>query len=168
MEATRAVQAAGRAGRPEEALRALAELVRRGVEPDLVAATAVVEACMAAGRADLAQDAFDEIFECGGRGGTLVADERAYAALAGGYGGLFPPLWSSADLTLERMRQQGLEATAVSYNAVLRACMQQGDAERAAETLERMEAAEVAPDGQTLEIVRKKRLLRSIVKKRLP
>ena len=71
------------------------------------------------------------------------------------------------DLTLERMRRQGLEATAATYNAVLRACMQQGDTERAVDTLERMEAAGVEPDDQTLEIVRKKRILRSMVKKRL-
>ena len=167
MEATRAVREAGRAGRPEDALRALAALSRGGVEPDLLAATAAVEACLAAGRADLAQGAFDELFECGGRGGRLVADERAYGVLAGGYGCLCPPLWSSVDLTLERMRRQGLEATAATYNAVLRACMRQGDSERAMGTLDRMEVAGVAPDDQTLEIVRKKRVLRSMVKKRL-
>jgi pentatricopeptide repeat protein len=52
----------GRAGRPREATLQLAEMARLGVQPDAMAATALVDACARNGKMDMALSVFDELF----------------------------------------------------------------------------------------------------------
>ena len=52
----------GRAGRPREATLQLAEMARLGVQPDAMAATALVDACARNGKMEMALSVFDELF----------------------------------------------------------------------------------------------------------
>lgn len=52
----------GRSGRPREATLQLAEMARLGVQPDAMAATALVDACARNGKMEMALSIFDELF----------------------------------------------------------------------------------------------------------
>lgn len=54
---------------------------------------------------------------------------------------------------------------AVTFNALLECCTKHNDAERAAEIMARMLAAGVQPDDFTLEAVRPRRSMRSLLKR---
>ena len=54
---------------------------------------------------------------------------------------------------------------AVTFNALLECCTKHHDAERAAEIMGRMATAGVQPDDYTLEAVRPRRSMRSLLKR---
>jgi pentatricopeptide repeat protein len=54
---------------------------------------------------------------------------------------------------------------AVTFNALLECCTKHNDAERAAEIMGRMATAGVQPDDYTLEAVRPRRSMRSLLKR---
>ena len=69
-DVTRKIKKLGREGKPREAVAELAAMARLGVQPDTLAATALVDACARNGRMDMARSVFDELF-----GGLLAPDE---------------------------------------------------------------------------------------------
>lgn len=61
-EVTRRIQKLGRLGRAKEAVQELAQMARLGVQPDTQAATALLDACVRAGKLDMALSVFEELF----------------------------------------------------------------------------------------------------------
>lgn len=160
-EVTRRIKALGRAGKPREAVTQLAEMARLGVQPDMLAATALVDACARNGKMEMAQSVFDELF-----GEFLKPDDVAFAVLVRGYGDMDPPRWSSISGLLNLMdRQFGLAPTTVIYNVLLDICARTNDEERGFEVIRRMEAAGVEPDDMTEMAVKNRKSLRSYLRK---
>ena len=92
----------------KDAIAALASLAEQGVQPDTLAATTLVRACVR--DMNLAQSVFDELF---GSDDFLQPDEVAFAVLLRGYGSRNPPDWSSIDTVLTTMRTKfGITPTA--------------------------------------------------------
>jgi pentatricopeptide repeat protein len=61
-EVTRRIRDLGRQGRPKEAINELTNLAKLGIQPDTVAATALVSACTTNRNMDMALNVFDELF----------------------------------------------------------------------------------------------------------
>ena len=55
IQATRRIKQYGRERQPKLAIRTLADLASQGVQPDRIAATAVIDACVASNKMDLAE-----------------------------------------------------------------------------------------------------------------
>ena len=166
LESTKAIREYGRRKEPLKAVKELQLLLlEEGVAVDCIAATAAVEACVANGRTTLAQRVFDECFA--GEGG-LEADERAYSALVRGHGMANPPSWSAVSMVVERMRDGGVPVTALTYNTILKVCVHQNDIERGLDVIDRMVSAGVQPDGMTAEVVKRKKPLRTSLRRSFP
>ncbi|GLC43558.1 hypothetical protein PLESTF_001283800 [Pleodorina starrii] len=160
-EVTKRIKSHGAAGRVRDAISALASLANLGIQPDTPAATALVQACSR--DMDLAQSIFDEMF-----GELLTPDEVSFAVLLRGYGALNPPDWPRIDATLTTMRMKyGIEPTAVSFNALLEVCCRTSDIDRGQDIIDRMAADGVEPDEFTEEVVARRRVLRSYLRKTL-
>ena len=52
----------GRSGKPREAMLQLAEMARLGVQPDNIAATALLDACARNRKMEMASSVFEELF----------------------------------------------------------------------------------------------------------
>lgn len=101
-EVTRRIQALGRQGKPREAVAALAEMAKLGIQPDALAATALVDACARNGKMDMARSVFDELF-----GALLAPDEVVFAVLLRGYGATAArPSWNDISATLTEMERK--------------------------------------------------------------
>lgn len=61
-EVTRRIKALGRQGKPKEAINELTSLARMGIQPDVIAATALISACTNNRNMDMAMTVFDELF----------------------------------------------------------------------------------------------------------
>ncbi|GIL55601.1 hypothetical protein Vafri_11147 [Volvox africanus] len=158
-EVTKRIKSLGAAGRIRDAISALAGLANLGIQPDTPAATALVQACLR--DMNLAQSIFDEMF-----GEFLTPDEVSFAVLLRGYGLLNPPDWPRIDATLTTMRAKyGIEPTAVSFNVLLEICCRTSDIERGQDIIDRMAADGVEPDEFTEEVVARRRVLRSYLRK---
>ncbi|KAI7841896.1 hypothetical protein COHA_004425 [Chlorella ohadii] len=160
-DVTRKIKKLGREGKPREAVAELAAMARLGVQPDTLAATALVDACARNGKMDMARSVFDELF-----GGLLTPDEVVFAVLLRGYGGAARPNWNEISSCLAEMEgKHGITPSTVTYNALLECCCKTNDEERAEEIVNRMLLAGVQPDSYTLEAVRPKRSMRSLLKR---
>ncbi|KAL4859276.1 Pentatricopeptide repeat-containing protein [Chlorella vulgaris] len=159
---TRRIKELGRQGKPREAVAELASMAKLGIQPDTIAATALLDACCRNGKMEMARSVFAELFE-----GLLSPDEVVFAVLLRGYGvASEPPQWNEISTTLQQMeRKNGIQPSTVTYNALLECCTKSNDAERANEIMGRMAAAGVAPDDFTLEAVRPRRSMRSLLKR---
>lgn len=158
MQTTRRIKSLGERGRAKEAITLLAGLADQGVQPDTVAATTLVRACTK--DMTLAQGVFDELF-----GDFLQPDEVSYAVLLRGYGSKDPPDWVKIDACLGAMKTKDIEPSAVAYNALLEICARTSDLDRGQDIIDRMASDEVEPDEFTLEVVSKRKVLRSYLKK---
>lgn len=178
-QVTRRIRDHGKAGRIRDAIAELASLSSKGLQPDRLAATALVAACAARPTPQnmtVAEGVFEELFGDGGdeegegdgEGPLLRPDEVTFAVLLRGYGAANPPLWPKIDATLGRMRRAfGIEPTATSYNALLEVCVRTGDMDRAMDVVDRMADDGVAPDAQTALVCARKRALRAYARKAL-
>ena len=162
VDLTRKVGALGRSGRPGEALDAVTAAARSGVRPDTRLATAVLDACAAGRRADLAASAWEALF---GPAAGLAPDGRAYEALARACAAADPPAWSELGRVMSEMSSAGHALTPAVFNAALGAAARTRDLERGAAIIAQMEGAGVEPDAGTVEAVRQRRALRSLLKK---
>eukprot|EP00798_Chlamydomonas_sp_ICE-L_P004630 gene4630-14822_t len=159
VEITRRIKRLGDQNQPKEAIKELANLAQLGVEPDMLAATALVKACSR--NMDMAQSVFDELF-----GELLTPDEVSFAVLLTGYGNKQPPDWPQIDATLGSMRRDhGIEPTAMSFNCLLQVCSRTNDLARGQDIIDRMEADGVDPDDLTADILAKRKVLRSYLRK---
>lgn len=158
MQTTRRIKEMGEKGRAKEAITLMAGLAEQGVQPDTVAATTLVRACSR--DMTLAQSVFDELF-----GSFLQPDEISFAVLLRGYGSKSPPDWTRIDKTLTSMKAKDIEPTATSFNALLEICVRTNDLDRGQEIIERMSTDGVEPDEFTLDVVSKRKVLRSSLKK---
>eukprot|EP00887_Chlorella_sp_A99_P006397 scaffold3.g6397.t1 len=162
VEVTRRIRELGRQRRPREAVEQLAAIAAKGIQPDVVAATALVDACARSGKADMAAEIFGQLFD----GRLLAPDEVACSVLLRALGEAQPPRWSAIAGLLNRMeREYGLAPSTVTFNQLLAVCARTNDEQRAAELVSRMEALGIEPDEYTYEAVRSKRALRSLLKR---
>ena len=180
--------------------------VRRhpGMQPDTLAATALLDACCRNGKMEMARSVFAELFD-----GLLAPDEVVFAVMLRGYGAASErPQWNEISSTLQQMEQQhGIQPSIgerglagggrclaclqccrafwpgghpcapiatppclpppcpVTYNALLECCTKHNDGERAGEIMGHMLVAGVQPDDFTLEAVRPRRSMRSLLKR---
>lgn len=139
----------------------LAEMARLGVQPDSIAATALLDACARNGKMDMATSVFEELFD-----GLLAPDDVTFAVLVRGYGEADPPQWAAISGLLGMMdtRFQLKPSTAV-YNSLLDICARTKDDERGYEVIERMHRSAVETDARTLDAVRNRKSLRSHLKR---
>jgi len=183
-QVTRRIRDHGKAGRIRDAIAELASLSERGLQPDRLAATALVAACAARPTPQnmtVAEGVFEELFGDGAGGGggddedgdggnapLLQPDEVTFAVLLRAYGASDPPQWPKIDATLGRMRRSfGIAPTATSYNALLEVCVRTGDMDRAMDVVDRMADDGVEPDAQTALTCGRKRALRAYARKAL-
>ncbi|KAL4458576.1 hypothetical protein ABPG75_013441 [Micractinium tetrahymenae] len=161
-ETTRRIKTLGREGKPREAVAELANMAKLGIQPDTLAATALLDACARNGKMEMARSVFEELFD-----GLLDPDEVVFAVLLRGYGTAGErPLWNEISSTLQLMeRKHGIAPTTVTFNVLLETCTKHNDEERAAEIMGRMLVAGVEPDEFTLEAVRPRRSMRSLLKR---
>ena len=54
MEVTRRIKALGRQGKVKDAIKELANMARLGVEPDMLSATALIDACVRSNKMEMA------------------------------------------------------------------------------------------------------------------
>jgi pentatricopeptide repeat protein len=178
-QVTRRIRDHGKAGRIRDAIAELASLADKGLQPDRLAATALVAACAARPTPQnmtVAEGVFEELFGDGESGPNddnddaplLRPDEVTFAVLLRGYGAASPPAWPKIDATLGRMRRAfGITPTATSYNCLLEACVRAGDMDRAMDVVDRMADDGVEPDAQTALTCSRKRALRAYARKAL-
>jgi len=161
VEVTRRIKELGRQGKPKEAVAELAAMARLGVQPDTQSATALVDACMRCSKVDMAESVFHELF-----GELLVPDEVTFSVIVRGYGDQQPPRWTAISNALTAMeREHGITPTVLTFNALLEVCSRTNDEVRGAEIISRMQAAGVIPDDFTMEAVRQRKSLRSLLKR---
>ena len=116
---------------------------------------------------------FEELFAAGsgsssgGGGGELLQpDEVVFAVMLRGWGRVQPPQWNAISGVLSTMeRRHGISPTTATYNALLDCCARHNDADRAAEIIQRMAASGVLPDDFTLEAIKGRRSMRSLLKR---
>ena len=144
-----------------EAVGELAAMARLGVQPDTQSATALLDACMRSKKIEIAESVFDELFN-----GLLFPDEVTFAVMLRGYGGQDPPRWTAISNAIATMEKDyGISASTLTYNALLEVCSKTNDITRGKEIIARMVAAGIEPDDFTLEAVRQRKSLRSLLKK---
>ena len=141
----------------------LVSLGRAGIEPDLLASTTCLGACVASGKMDLALKVFEEVFDKG----VVSPDEVVFTELIRGHLATDPPAWPRVTGLLNRMSNYDVEATALTYNLLLAKCADDNELERAEELIDRMADNDVEPDGFTYAAVKKRRSIRSYAKKML-
>jgi pentatricopeptide repeat protein len=160
-EVTRRIKELGRQGKAREAVGELAAMARLGVQPDTQSATALLDACMRSKKVEIAESVFDELFN-----GLLSPDEVTFAVMLRGYGSQEPPRWTAISNAIATMEKDfGITASTLTYNALLDICSKTNDITRGSEIITRMVAAGVEPDDFTLEAVRQRKSLRSLIKK---
>ena len=139
----------------------LVSLGRAGIEPDLLASTTCLGACVAAGKMDLALKVFEEVFEKK----VVQPDEVVFTELIRGYLAADPPSWTRAMNTLDKMERFDVSPSCLSYNVLLAKCAADNELERAEDVVNRMADEGVEPDRFTMEAVKKRRSIRSYAKK---
>ena len=131
-------------------------------EPRLPPPAFSADACVKSDRLDLALASFDALFPPG----VHPPDARTFATLARGCAGADPPRWAELGRLMDSMaRDHGLRPTTAVYNAALAGAARTRDVERAGAIIQQMQAAGVQPDVGTLEAVRQRRAMRSLLKK---
>jgi pentatricopeptide repeat protein len=161
-EVTRRIKQLGRAGKAKEAVAELAQMARLCVQPDAQAATALLDACVRSSKMEMAEAVFAELFA-----ELLTPDEVTFSVMLRGYGQQAPPRWTAISATLSSMEEAyAVRPTLVTFNALLDVCARTNDEARAAEIIDRMEAAGVQPDDFTVEAVKQKRSIRSMLKRK--
>jgi pentatricopeptide repeat protein len=163
IQATRRIKKYGKERQPNLAIRTLADLADQGIQPDMIAATAAIDACVNSNKIELAENVFNELF---GKGNLIEPDEVTYAVLIKGYGqDREQPKWSKIKQILQAMEVAGMPLTTCTYNTLLEVCAASNDWERGMQVLDQMADRQVAPDQMTLEIVKKRKILRAHLKK---
>ena len=138
-------------------------MARLGVQPDTQSATALLDACMRCKKIEMAESVFQELFN-----GLLVPDEVTFAVMVRGYGDDVPPRWTAIAQAVQSMeREFEIKPTVRIFNALLEVCSRTNDEVRGAEIIQRMASAGIEPDDFTVEAVRQRKSLRSMLKKTL-
>ena len=163
IQATRRIKQYGRERQPNLAIRTLADLASQGIQPDRIAATAVIDACVNSNKIELAENVFNELF---GKADFMQPDEVTYSVLIKGYGqDRAHPKWNKIKQILQAMEQTGITLTTCTYNSLLEVCASSNDWQRGMQVLDQMADLQVVPDQMTMEIIRKRKILRAHLKK---
>ena len=160
---TSQIKELGRKGKPKQAIESLAAMGREGVQPDVIAVTAVIEACCQSGEVELAVRVFRELF-----GARLAPDEVSFATLIRGYSTCGPDGgvdWRGINAIIRLMQQYEVPASTLTYTTLLQLCARTNDVERGMKIIEQMGREGVEVDGTTLMAVKNRRALRSHLKK---
>lgn len=160
-QVTKRIKTLGESKRPREAVSELAQMARLGVQPDTQAGTALLNACVRNGQIDMAQAVFDELF-----GNFLQPDDITFSILLKGFGSCAPPRWVAISSLLSTMEQKyKLQPSTAVYNCLLEICARTNDEERGFDIIDRMSKASVPPNKYTLEAVKRRKSLRSYLKR---
>ncbi len=163
VEVTRRIKALGRQGKVKDAIKELANMARLGVEPDMLSATALIDACVRSNKMEMAETVFEELF-----GELLSPDEVAFMVLIRGYGDQYPPQWTQIASTLSVMEHTyGVQPTVLTFNTLLEICSKSNDEERGMEIIDRMDDQAVVPNDGSFEAVKNRKSLRGRLKKLL-
>ena len=112
-------------------------------------------------KVEMAESVFEELFN-----GLLQPDEVTFAVMVRGYGDQEPPRWTAISNVIATMEKEfGIVPSTLTYNALLEVCSKTNDEPRGAEIITRMAAAKIEPDDFTIEAVRQRKSLRSLLKK---
>ncbi|CAM9165858.1 unnamed protein product [Ectocarpus sp. 13 AM-2016] len=125
------------------ALELLADMERRGVEPDVVTYNSLINVLRWGGQRDRALEILDGMNAKGGAGGVrpdVITYNSAIAACASG------GEWKKATQLIGEMRRKGLKPDRYSYTSAIHACSKAGKPEEALRLLRAMEASNVVPD----------------------
>ncbi|CAM9875314.1 unnamed protein product, partial [Ectocarpus fasciculatus] len=125
------------------ALELLADMERRGVEPDVVTYNSLINVLRWGGQRDRALEILDGMNAKGGAGGVrpdVITYNSAIAACASG------GEWKKASQLIGEMRRKGLKPDRYSYTSAIHACSKAGNPEEALRLLRAMEASNVVPD----------------------
>eukprot|EP00899_Mesostigma_viride_P002316 jgi/Mesvir1/12085/Mv00361-RA.1 len=161
---TREIRKLGRDGQGEKAFRMLKDAGTRGLAIDLMAVTAVIGACIQGRQMAVAEEAFSHFFESG----ELAPDDVVFVAMIRGYGECKPPQWDKVGLTMSKMRRFGLRPSIMHYNQLLALAVAANDTPRATQLIDRMVSERVEPDDATMDAIRRKRVLKSYMRKQFP
>ncbi|CAN0044183.1 unnamed protein product [Ectocarpus sp. 4 AP-2014] len=126
-----------------KALELLADMERRGVEPDVVTYNSLINVLRWGGQRDRALEILDGMNAKGGAGGVrpdVITYNSAIAACASG------GEWKKASQLIGEMRRKGLKPDRYSYTSAIHACSKAGNPEEALRLLRAMEASNVVPD----------------------
>lgn len=152
----------GRAGDAVAAVELLAELGQSGVQPDVMAVTATMKACLDANDLPRARKVFDEVVE----GGAVPADELLFSVLLRAYGKRDPANWGEISSLLAKMRNAyGIKPGLTTYNTLLEVCANSNDYDRGCQLIDRMEEEGIFPDRFTIAAVDKRKTLRKYLKR---
>eukprot|EP00466_Bigelowiella_natans_P004924 jgi/Bigna1/81109/fgenesh1_pg.77_\ len=174
VEAMRRIKAAGNRNSPEEALGVLSDMANIGVMPDAQVVTALVDVFARKGNMAMAMKESDDgmhdlhqVFQQMFREENgLEPDEVTFKILVDGYGKIEPPDWGKISRLLNLMElTYEIPPSTMTYNGLLSICARTKDYERAYELIDRMDAASIEPDHQTLQIVHEKKALRGYLRK---
>ncbi|CBN76149.1 conserved unknown protein [Ectocarpus siliculosus] len=125
------------------ALELLADMERRGVEPDVVTYNSLINVLRWGGQRDRALEILDGMNAKGGAGGVrpdVITYNSAIAACASGGES------KKASQLIGEMRRKGLKPDRYSYTSAIHACSKAGNPEEALRLLRAMEASNVVPD----------------------
>eukprot|EP00471_Norrisiella_sphaerica_P006625 CAMPEP_0184490798 /NCGR_PEP_ID=MMETSP0113_2-20130426/18907_1 /TAXON_ID=91329 /ORGANISM="Norrisiella sphaerica, Strain BC52" /LENGTH=210 /DNA_ID=CAMNT_0026874885 /DNA_START=75 /DNA_END=707 /DNA_ORIENTATION=+ len=161
-EAMRRIKIAGRSS-PEEALGVLTDMANIGVMPDAQVVTALIDVFARKGNMAMSMKVFQQMFR---EENGLLPDEVTFKILVDGYGRMDPPDWGKISRLLNLMElTYEVSPSTMTYNGLLAICARTKDYERAYELIDRMDAAGLEPDHQTLQIVHEKKALRGYLRK---
>lgn len=162
-EATKKIRQLAKSGNLAQALAVMDNLQAAGVQPDAMAATALVDCCVRCKNLPEAERVFESLFDTTG---TLRPDGIAVAVLVRGLGAASPPQWIKIQRLLARLENEYfIKLTVPVYNELLDICVKTNDMDKGAELLDKMHAKEISPDFNTMEVIKRKRILRSHLKK---
>jgi hypothetical protein len=114
------------------------------------------------GKVEMAESVFEELFGSS----LLVPDEVTFSVMVRGYGDQTPPRWTAISNTLALMeRDYSIAPSAAVFNALLEVAARTNDEARGAEVIARMRDVGVMPDDYTVDAVRQRKSLRSLLKK---
>jgi len=162
-ETTRRIIAAGREGRPKQAINELASMASMGVQPDTQAATALIDACVRSNKVEMAITVFEELFE---DDLGLVPDEVTFTCILKGMGTIDPPRWTDMSNLLNKMQNSyGIQPSIATFNILLSVCSRTNDTIRGGEIVERMVALGIEPDAKSYDLTKNRKTIRSLLKK---
>ena len=131
-------------------------------EPDILAVTATISACVDCNDITRARAVFDNVVE----GGAVMPDELLFSVLLRAYGGREPPAWGEVSSLLSKMRNTyGIPPQVTTYNTLLQICADNNDYDRGIQLIDRMEQEGVEPNNWTANAVSSRKSLRHYLKR---
>mmetsp|Transcript_28327 Transcript_28327/g.53958 ORF Transcript_28327/g.53958 Transcript_28327/m.53958 type:complete len:241 (-) Transcript_28327:1209-1931(-) len=161
-DVTKRIVKLGNTNNPREALLAMEDMQRSGIDPDLKAVSALLGVCFKCGESELAQKVYNEMVSKG----TVEPDEIIFSTMLRGYAENKPPQWKQVYGMLNNMKSKfGICPTITSFNPLLAIAVRSDDPEIAFKLIDLMAASDLVPDEKSWELVRRRKMMRLHFKK---